>query len=240
MAHQDVVSKYRRTALGPWWITLGTGIGLLAMGLIWGRMFRMPLAELFPYLTTGFIVWGFISTTLIDSSSIFIQAADTLKIIKIPLLVFVFFSVVRNLYMMAHNVVIILIVLVVFQVMPTGASFLIIPGYILLTLTALFVALILGILGARFRDLAHIITSLLTFLFLLTPIMWNVKILTGHSVYLALLNPLTHYLAIIRDPFLGQAPSLLSYGVTGGCTVVFFVIAMILYNRCYRRLIFWV
>lgn len=240
MAHQDVVSKYRRTALGPWWITLGTGIGLAAMGLIWGRMFRMPLQELFPYLTTGFIIWGFISSTLVESSDIFIRAASMLKTIKIPLLVFVFFSVIKNLYVMAHNLVIIILVLIIFQVTPTWATLLVVPGFILLIVTALLVSLILGLLGARLRDLSHVITALLTFVFLLTPIMWNTKILTGRSIYLAYLNPITHYLSIIRDPLLGQNPSVISYAAVGGCIVILGVLGMVLYNRYHRRLIFWI
>ena len=240
MAHQDVVSRYRRTTLGPWWITLGTGVGLLGMGLIWGRMFRLPLHEIFPYMAIGFIIWGFISTVLIDSPDIFVRAGETLKTIKIPFFVFVFFSVVRNLYVMAHNLVIIVVVLLVFPPTPTWSMLLVIPGFILLILTAIVIAICLSIIGARLRDLSYMITSMLTFLFLLTPVMWHTKVLMGHSIYIAYANPITHYLAIIRDPLLGQIPPLLSYEVVVGCISVLSILGMVLYNRYYKRLIFWI
>ncbi len=240
MAHQDVVSKYRRTSLGPWWITLGTGIGLFGMGLIWARMFHTPLAQLFPYLSIGFVIWNFIATTLTESPEIFVRAAPVLKTIKIPLLTFLFFSVLKNLYVLAHNFMIIVVVLVIFRVTPGWQTLLVLPGLVLLALSALLASFVLGFLGARLRDLSHIMASLLTFLFLLTPIMWNTKILTGNSIYLAYLNPLTHYLSLVRDPLLGKAPPLMAYAAVSGCIFFMIGLSFFLFKRFHKRLIFWI
>ncbi len=240
MAHQETVAKYRRTTLGPWWITLGTGIGLAAMGFIWGAVFKMDISELFPYLTSGFIFWAFISSTLIESAEIFARASVTLRSIKLPLFTFIFASVLKNLYILGHNIIIFLLVLVIFQLKVSFITFLFIPGFLLLVITSLFVSIILSILGARFRDLSYMISSLMTFMFLLTPVMWNPSILSGRSLYLAYLNPITHYLSIVRDPLLNKIPDSISYLIAAGISFFLFLLASFLYKKFEKRIIFWV
>jgi hypothetical protein len=240
MAHQETVAKYRRTTLGPWWITLGTGIGLCAMGFIWGAVFKMDIHELFPYLTSGFIFWSFISSTLIESGEVFARASITLRSVKLQLLIFIFASVLKNLYVLGHNIIIFLLVLVIFQLKISFITFLFIPGFLLLVLTSFFVTVILSILGARFRDLSYMISSLMTFIFLLTPVMWNSGVLSGRSLYLAYLNPITHYLAIVRDPLLNKVPDSISYLSAVGISIFLFLLASFLYKKFEKRIIFWV
>jgi ABC-type polysaccharide/polyol phosphate export permease len=240
MAHQETVAKYRRTTLGPWWITLGTGAGLCAMGFIWGAVFKMDISELFPYLTSGFIFWAFISSTLIEGGEVFAKASVTLRSVKLPPLIFIFASVLKNLYILAHNIIIFLLVLVIFQLKVSFITFLFVPGLLLLVVTSLFVTVILSILGARFRDLSYMIGSLMTFMFLLTPVMWNPNILSGRSMCLAYLNPITHYLAIVRDPLLNKIPDSISYLSAIGMSIFLFLLASFLYKKSEKRIIFWV
>jgi lipopolysaccharide transport system permease protein len=240
MAHQSLISKYRQTTLGPWWITLGTGIGLGAMGVIWSSVFNMDITEFFPYLSAGYIFWTFISSTLIESPEIFIRASSTLRSIKLPLLIFIFTTVLKNLYILGHNIIIFIISIFIFHLKISCIMLLFIPGLFLLTVGALLMGIILSIIGARLRDLSYIMASLMTFLFLLTPVMWNPNILSGKRLYLAYLNPVTHYLAVVREPLLNRIPDPISYISVACITVFLFLFASFLYKKFEKRIIFWV
>ncbi len=240
MAHQDIIARYRRTTLGPWWITIGTGIGLIGMGTIWATLFQMELKDFFPYFTTGFVCWMFLATSVTESPNIFLGAAGTLKTIPLPYFTFIFLSILRNLYTLAHTFVLILIVLFTFPIKITWITLLFIPGLALVLIGSFLLSVILGILGGRFRDLSHLIAAIMTFAMLLTPIMWNPDMLTGGKRCVLYLNPLNYFLSVFRQPLLNKIPPMESYIGVVVIIGLLGVLANYLYKRFSKRLIFWI
>ena len=55
---QDIKQRYRRSVLGPFWITIATGTTAVAMGLLYSKLFKLPLEEHLPYVTLGLIIWN--------------------------------------------------------------------------------------------------------------------------------------------------------------------------------------
>ena len=64
LASSDIRQRYRRSTLGPFWITISTGVMIACIGLIFGKLFKTPLIDFLPFLSCGLIIWGFISSTL--------------------------------------------------------------------------------------------------------------------------------------------------------------------------------
>src|ERR1700682_586658 len=79
MGWDDIRQRYRRSVLGPFWITLSMGAFILLLGIIYSRLFHMELENYMPYLSVGYIVWGFMSAAINDSCIAF---TDTARIIK--------------------------------------------------------------------------------------------------------------------------------------------------------------
>lgn len=44
-AWQDILQRYRGSVLGPVWIVLSTGVLIGAIGFLYGRLFRIELAD---------------------------------------------------------------------------------------------------------------------------------------------------------------------------------------------------
>ena len=55
---QDIKQRYRRSTLGPLWITIATGVMALALGLLYSMLFQISVREFLPHVTVGFIIWG--------------------------------------------------------------------------------------------------------------------------------------------------------------------------------------
>ena len=57
----DIRQRYRRSVLGPFWITISMAIFIALLGVIYSHIFNIGLKTYLPYLSLGYIIWGFIS-----------------------------------------------------------------------------------------------------------------------------------------------------------------------------------
>lgn len=73
LAKADIRQRYRRSTLGPFWITISTAVMVACIGLIFGRLFKSPMSEFLPFLTLGLILWNFISASLVEATTVFPQ-----------------------------------------------------------------------------------------------------------------------------------------------------------------------
>ncbi|MBE1159195.1 ABC transporter permease [Dyella acidiphila] len=237
---QDVRQRYRRSVLGPFWLTISMGVMIGTIGLVFGQIFKSPLTEFLPFLAAGMILWAFMSSIVLEGCDCFIAADSIIKQLPIPLFVHVLRMVWRNTLILAHNIVIFPLVLLAVG-RPIGwLALLAIPGFLLAVANLTWVALLLGVLCSRYRDLSQIVASLLQVLFYLTPIMWMPSSISRHAgSYLLDLNPLYHLLSIVRTPLLNQLPSQADWGVSLGLCVVGWIAALALYGRYKRRVAYW-
>jgi len=111
-------------------------------------------------------------------------------------------------------------------------------GLVLLLYNALWVTLLLAVLGVRFPDLQFALEALMRLMFFMTPVFWS----PGDDMlrnYLATYNPFAHFLEIVRGPVLGILPSLTNYGVVAAFSVIGPLVTLALYNRMRHQLVFW-
>jgi ABC-type polysaccharide/polyol phosphate export permease len=63
----DIRIRYRRSALGPFWITLSTTVFVVTLGIIFSQIFHTDIRIYLPYIAVGLIVCGFMSSTVMES-----------------------------------------------------------------------------------------------------------------------------------------------------------------------------
>ena len=113
-----------------------------------------------PYVLVGFIVWGFISGCIAEGSEVFTANEGLITHLPAPLSVHVYRLLWRQTLFFAHNMIVYLVMLVIFPRADlswpaAGAS----RRFVLLLVNGAWVALVLGIVTTRFRDLAPITRS---------------------------------------------------------------------------------
>ena len=153
MGWDDIRQRYRRSVLGPFWITLSTGIFILLLGIIYSRLFHMELEHYMPYLTVGYIVWGFMSATVNDGCIAFTDSGRIIKQIKLPYSVYVMRMVWRNFIIFLHTIVIYIPVAIFFKIEPNWAMLLAIPGLVLVFVNLIWLTTVVAILSTRYRDI---------------------------------------------------------------------------------------
>lgn len=234
----DIRQRYRRSILGPFWITLSMGIFILLLGVIYGRLFHIDLPTYLPYLSVGFIVWGFLSAVANDSCAAFHESGRIIKQIKLPFSTYVCRVVYRNFIVFLHTIVIFIPIAIYFRVTPNWNTLLAIPGLFLVVINAAWVAAMLATFSTRYRDVQPIVGTVVQLMMFATPIMWKATAL-GNARIVAEINPIYHLIEIVRSPMLGEAPELRSWLVAGGLGVIGSLLASALLVSKSRRIVFW-
>jgi ABC-type polysaccharide/polyol phosphate export permease len=236
----DVRGRYRRTLLGPWWLVFGNGIALGAMAFVWSQLFGMALKEFFPYLVSGYITWMMIVSHITEGCSVFTggSAATIQRNIPLPKSVHALRLVSRSMLLFAHNFVVFIVVALVYDTPVSIWSLAFLPGIFMVGINGVWLSIVLGIFGARYRDFEPLVGALIMFLFLITPIMWHADML-GQRGYVATFNPFTHLIAVVREPLLGHPPPVGSWIVVCGLTVAGYALAFLLMKHGKHKIVFW-
>ena len=241
LGSQDIKQRYKRSALGPLWLTISMAVMITAMGFVFGRLFNTPLRDFFPYLAAGIIIWGFISSVLSEGCMAFIESEAIIKQIPLPYFTFILRLIWRNLLILSHNIVILPFVLWAVGRNFHVEAFLAIPGLALLLINLMWVVLILATFCARYRDMPQIIQSVILVIFYVTPVMWMRQTLPGDAGKLLIeWNPLFHLIDIVRAPLLGDTPSLLSWWVAILMALLGWVVAIQFYRHYKHKIAYWV
>jgi len=235
----DIKIRYRRSAIGPWWITISMGVFILAMGAVYSRILHQDVKSYMPFLTGGFLIWIFISTSINEAPDVFNSSKNFISQIKLPFFIYIFRLTVRNSIILAHNFLIYFLVIIFFRINPGWGLALVLPGFILIALNVTWLTLFLGVCGSRFRDLNPIVISLVTITFFISPITWGAKMLGTNSIILKL-NPITYFLEVFRDPILGITPPASAWLIMLSMVVIGYSISLFLFSCFYHRIAFWV
>jgi lipopolysaccharide transport system permease protein len=235
----DILQRYRRSMLGPLWLTASMAVMVIALGGLYSQLFNTPIHDFLPYLSVGLLLWNLMSSFLTEGGALFTGAESYIKQVRLPYSVYVFRSGWSKLVIFAHNFFIYFGVLLYFQIWPGSLVLLAIPGLLLILLNGAAVTLCIGMISARFRDVPQLINSLVQIIFFVTPIMWKPELLRGRT-YIADLNPFYHLLEIVRAPLLGQLPPARSYIAVLLITVINVGIGCAFFARFRSRISYWV
>lgn len=240
LAKADIRQRYRRSTLGPFWITISTAVMVACIGLIFGRLFKSPMSEFLPFLTLGLILWNFISASLVEATTVFPSAEAIIKQLPIPLFTHIVRMLARNCYIFFHNIVIYPILCLIVHKSIGWPSLLAIPGFLLLILNLSWMTLLLSIVCARYRDMSQIVISFLQVFFYITPIIWMPSLLPSRTSTMLLdPNPFYHLIEIVRAPLLSVQPSF-----TNWCFSIFLAIAgwsfsLLIFNKYRTKISYW-
>jgi len=239
MGWYDVRQHYRRSVLGPFWLTLSMAIMVGALGYLYGGLFGHSMRDYLPYLALGLIFWAFIASFMTEGCTVFTAAAPFIHQVNAPLSIYVFRLLWKNLIILAHNALVFVAVAAIFGLWPGATGLLVLPALMLVCVAGTSTSVLLGVLTARFRDIPPIVTSLVQILFFASPILWKPEQVPARAVFVES-NPFFHLLSILRQPLLGQLPALNSWLFSLALTLTILLLAGLFFARFRPRIAYWV
>lgn len=243
---QDIKQGYRRSVIGPLWITISLAVQAIGMGILYSALFGLDLHDHLPYLAVGLIIWQFMAGCINEGAEVFIRNEGLIKHLPAPLSVHVFRLVWRQLLFFGHNVLVWLALILIFPRALGWSSLMAFPALLLIVLNGAWVSILIGVIATRYRDIPPVTGSIVTLMFFMTPIVWNYEQLrskpgaVGERARLAELNPFLHYVEILRRPMIGESFELRHWLVVLAITVVGWAMALLVLRNYRARVSYWV
>lgn len=239
LAHTDVKQRYRRSVLGPFWITLSAIVSIFALALVYTQIFKVPTSEYLVFLTAGFIAWLYLASLVTEACGVFIGAEGIIRQVNLPLGIHVLRLVWRSLITLAHNMVVVALVLLYMGVGFSWTTLLFFPALLLTVIGAIALGYLLGGLCTRYRDIPPIVGSLIQVMFYVTPVIWPPKLLKGHE-HLLVFNPFYYFLELMRAPLMSEVPAADLWIVASGMVALLCAAAAFFMARYRWRVAYWI
>jgi ABC-2 type transport system permease protein/lipopolysaccharide transport system permease protein len=239
LAVQDIKLRYRGSVLGPFWLTISTVIMVSSMGVIYSTLFHTEMKTYLPYLAIGLILWGFVSSTISEGCTTFLSAEGIIQTVPMPFSVHAYRTVFRNLIVLTHNLVIIPLGLLIFQIPIDWRIVEILPALVLYAINGVWISILFGMLSARFRDIPPIVVNFTQILFFVTPIIYPVSSL-GKWTAIAIFNPAFAAIDVVRAPLMGVAPNPYSWTMLLTTTIVGCAGTFLIFKTFRSRIAYWI
>jgi ABC-type polysaccharide/polyol phosphate export permease len=238
LSYQDVISRYRRSILGPFWVAAIMITQSVALSLVFGGIYNIELREFLPYVIAGLTVFNYIGSAFGEGAETFAIYRSVVTAYNMPLSFHIMRMCCRQFVIFLHNFVVFIVVMAVFS-----RAFTITP----MLIPALFVAfvflfsctLINATLSLRFRDYKFILPHVWTIVFYFTPVIWRPNQISEHLSFLYVYNPIYYILEIMRGSMLGTPVGLEVWlGATGVATGAA-AIAYLVFATMRKKIALW-
>ena len=239
LAWHDVKLRYRRSFLGPLWVTVSTAIMIISLGLLWSTLFKTNTEEFMPYFCCGTILWNYFSSQITDSCGGFYQFEGYIKQIALPFPLYVLRVWGRNIIFFLHNFVVYIAVWAFYGFSWKIDFFLILFSIIIFSFVILYISYIVFIICTRFRDIAPIIQSLMQVSYFFTPIIWRIETIPENYRAIVKLNPLYHLFELARSPLLGRSIPTDSFLISALIFFLLIILSTLLYKKYSKKIVFW-
>lgn len=232
---------YRKTSLGPLWLVASPAVFVGFLGYLFSKVNGSELSVFVPHLAIGYVTWMFIYGALNSSPTIFTKKRSEILQGQMRLTDLVLSEIFHGLLTYFHQMLVVVAVFIYFAKVPDAYALVSLIGLFFVVLNSIWVYLAAGILGSRFRDLDEIVSAAVRLGFFITPIIWIPQ--NGQGGVLGaflILNPIYHFLELVRAPLLGNPVAPVSWGVVIFITVFGFLAVELLYRRTSRLVPLWV
>ena len=243
LVSRDFKVKYKRSVLGVVWSLLYPVLNMAVMALVFSKMFKFstPGVSYLTYVLSGLVMFNYFSEASNLSMSSVVANFPLINKIYIPKYIF---PLSKCLFVGINFLLTLIPLYIVILSTGTGINIyhLVLPyAYICLFLFTFGFGLILASISVFLRDMFYIYGIVLTLWTYLTPIMYDISIISERIQRFFKLNPMYHYINFIREIILyHRLPSMQSFLICGGFSLVFLIIGLIVFKKNQDKFIYYV
>ena len=239
LAWRDINVQFERSAFGPLWMTLQAAAWIGAIVLVFGGIMG-PHREYSLYVAIGIVLYNFITVIVTDSSDIFVRNRIIIHSHPNPYFSYILRQVMYGVLQLCFQSLIVVFVFVFVQYPIASTALWAIPGLVLGVIMGLCLALNFSLLGLRFGDFRFAMLAIMRLGLFVTPILWTVEDGGPLKKIAAQINPMSHFISLVRMPLMGDMPPLESYMFVGACIIFSAILGGFLFVNLRRSIPMWI
>jgi ABC-2 type transport system permease protein len=240
LSRQSIKISYRRTTLGPMWITIQQLAFIVGIGLLYSQLFKVESLDMVPLVAFGISLWGLLTSLITGASSNFIQQSQAISSSTLPISFYVFSTVSQQLLTFLHSAVVLIPFAFLFGTSPRIICMLTVPLSITFAvLNGFSLGLWLGPLSARYRDISASIPIVIQLAMFLSPVFWSPSLLGGRD-WIINYNPIAWMIETFRSPILGGPIQLELWIKLAVFTIVNLIVGVNVLSRVRNKISYWI
>lgn len=247
LVSKDFKLKYRRSFLGVLWSVLNPLLMMIIMSFVFSYMFKSTVENYPLYLIVGNVTFTLMNDATNGGLGSIIGASSLLKKVKVDRWVFPVQKVLSAVVNFAFSLIAVVVVMLWFRVVPTWHIIWMLVGLVLLMIFCIGISLLIGALAVFFRDMMHLWGVLITAWTYLTPIFWDLSLLTSNPsvphyvIWVVKANPMYNYLDIMRSAIVYQtSPSATVLIIAAVSAVVSLILGLAVFRKTEHKFILYI
>jgi homopolymeric O-antigen transport system permease protein len=229
---RDLKARYRGSVLGFLWTLLNPLLLMVIYSLVFSVYMRLEVEKFPIFILTGLLPWIWFSSSLLSGATSVIDGSSLIKRVAFPPLILPTVVVTANLINFLLALPLLFIFMIAFGVPVTWAVLSLPVTVAIQYVFTLALAVVLGMLTVRYRDLQHLLANMITLWFFLTPVLYPVNMVPESFHPLLFANPMTPIVLAYHDAmYHGQFPNLRMLGASALVAVVLLAVSLRLYEH---------
>lgn len=233
-AAREILSKYKQAALGVTWAVLQPLMQLLTMTLVFSYFARVP-SEGFPYplyLFCGLLPWLYFSNSLNRGVTCLLNQRGLITKIYFPRECIVLASLIAAIVDLLFASLVYVALLMYYGHYPSLTWLYAIPVFVIQTMLALGLMLILAPLNAFYRDVGQMMPFVLQLWMYLTPIMYPTMLIPEQYRDWFALNPMVGIIEAYRDAMLRhETPDPTQIGYSAAVALIALLVGYVVFKK---------
>lgn len=237
----DIVSKYRRSRLGIFWLAFPPVVTFCLLGYFYAGFTGRDPGQFIPYMGFGYALWRFVTQVIGEASGSMLANRAFIMDGRTRLTDYVLRCISKSSLYFAFAFAVLLGLVIVLPAFDAWALWTLVLTLPLFFVNLFCLGMVLALLGARFPDMHEFTTTIFIFGFLLTPILWYPEDLAAGGARWMLMqaNPAFHLIELVRGPALGRGLTGVTMAYVGVMTSLAMLLAAWLYRRFARYVAIW-
>lgn len=243
LAKGDLQSRFRRSKLGVLWIIAQPFFLTIIMSVVFSTVFQQELGEYLLYILSGIVVWDLLTASIIGGSNSILQSEQYIRQFNHPISIYTLRFGVLNIVTFLIELIALVIWCVCTRPNTLLMAVITLPGTVIIYfILSWALVTIAGYSNTKYRDYPQIMTLLMQALWYVSPVFFKEELFLTNKFLISMFkwNPITHILALIRNPFLfGKMPSFENYIFSINTVLIICIWAYLVNRKNEKKIIFY-
>ncbi|MGI8893139.1 MAG: ABC transporter permease [Bacteroidia bacterium] len=236
LSWRDIAVRYKQTIIGIAWSVIRPVLTMLIFTVVFGTIANLPSEGAAPYAIMVFaamLPWQFFSNSLSESSNSLVTNSSLISKIYFPRLIIPASSVIVGLIDFAISFVILLVLMVILQFVPSW-HMIFLPFFVILAFVVSFgIGLFITALNVKYRDFRYVVPFIVQLGLYISPVGFSSTVIPEKWRLLYSLNPMVGVIDGFRWSIIGESSTIYIPGLI--LSIVFTLIMLYVAIRYFRK-----
>ncbi len=236
LTKKEIKVRYKNSALGYVWSIANPLMYAIIFYFVFKIVMKFNIKEYSLFLISGLFPWQWISNSITGGAGSFIGNASLIKKVIFPRFFLPLAQVLNDAFHFIVSIPVIIVFLLFYHKMPSLDWLFYFPLMLIPTFIIVYgFSLLVASMNIFFRDIQYIIGLIMTLLFYLTPVFYDMSFVPKRYKNFVLINPFTPLITNWREMFMHNCINFTDYALSIFYSIIVLLVGFIVYKKLQSR-----